>query len=167
MTIWNLAVEATGCDRAALQKARKLVMGAELPAALREALFEYLAVSKGPRFLRWEVCQVDAVVRLYFNGSMPEEQLAFEIRLMKAWRNDALDDFLEHAWKELTALGLSQPEWELLGDVLDLALDRGEVLKVFALDGLRVYYPLQPEKKRLQMLKNLWDILDSAPEPRR
>jgi len=149
-------------DKELLEKARQRVASSKISGDARTRLLEYVKLSQDPKGGRFSVVHAEAIANNYADGALPEEQLDFEVRLMRAWCGGTMREFIESERSSLTKKGLSEAELGELDKMLDLALTRSPMLLAVAVSTLRVYYPVAGEAVRMDMLAKMINILESA-----
>jgi|GEM_PF-5285636 len=141
------------------------VKKSNLSAEGKERMLQFLelGLSTGHGFF---VNYTANAVKGYIGERYPQEQLDFELRLLRAWCDDKIEEFLTNEIdKIIKSKKISEFECSKLKELADIALKRSKFLIAIAASNLRVYYPIQPQEERLKIIAHMIGVLKAANPP--
>ncbi len=150
-------------DLELLGRAKERAMASDLPIERKKALLGYLELAARKEGGRFSVLQGEAVANKFLDGSIPDERLAFEAKLLDAWCSGKIREFAASERSYLDTLGLQRDERASLGKLLDLALDRSDIILVVTLAIFRAFHPLADEEERRSLASKAMALVEGSP----
>ncbi len=160
----SYAKPVSGEDSEMLNKAKERAMSSDLPAEKKKALLGYLELAGKGEGGRFSALQGPAVANKYMDGSIGDERLAFETALLEAWCSGKIREFAAAERSYLGTLGLPRDEAGELVRLLELALQKSDIILVVTLGSFRVFHPLAEEAERRDLEWKAVALVEGSPD---